>query len=124
MTFKSEQVEKELYGTSVFLIQMAEDMDFFSREISGLEICVTRVLEPIVGDSGVHEDGRAFDVRDEHNGKRLYTDEQVLQICSYMNAMYKRNDGKLTCISHKFKGGPLHFHVQIAALTNTYSSAA
>lgn len=124
MKFKSELVEHEFKNTSKLLQYMAQDMDEFVQREVGQEIIITRVLESIVGDSGVHEANRAFDVRDEFDGGRLYSEEQVKKIVQFMNESYPRNDGKPTCINHSFGGGPHHFHVQIALLTKTYEIGA
>lgn len=121
MKFKTPEVEKEYDLVSVFLQEMAEKLDAFSRINFNQEIIITRVREKIEGSSGVHEDGRAFDVRNEYDeGKYLYTDEEMKKMVSYMNQIYPRNDGKTTCIHHSFQGGPWHLHVQLASLTKTY----
>lgn len=103
---------------------MGEDMDKFCIGLCGQELIITRVKENITDSSGVHEDNRAFDARNEFDGGRLYNEEQTKKIVDYMNDKYKRYDGKPTCISHSFNGGPVHFHVQIAALTKTYEIGA
>lgn len=121
MKFKKPELQHELQSCSIFLWDMAEKFDQFSKMVAGQEAIITRVKEFVAGSSGVHEDGRAFDVRDEFEGGRLYTDEQVKQIIQYMNEYYPRNDGKPTCLSHSFNGGPIHFHVQLALTTGTYA---
>ena len=120
MKFKSNEVKNEFFKTSIFLQQMGVVMDRFSQEMFGKEITITRVKEPIDGDSGVHGDNRAFDVRDEYEGQRTYSLDEVEQILDFMNTKYRRNDAKPTCINHSFHGGPHHFHVQISAYTKTY----
>lgn len=120
MKFKTPEIEAEFKQTSVFLREMAERLDTCSWGYAQCEIIITRIKEPICGSSGVHEDNRAFDARDEFDGGRLYTDEQVHLIVSHMNLVYPRNDQKTTCIHHSFNGGPLHFHVQLARETKTY----
>ncbi len=120
MKFKSPQVETELRSVTTLLQDMAEQCDTFSQMIAKKEITVTRVLEFIPNDSGVHEARRAFDVRDEFEGVRTYTDEEAQMIVDHMNLAYPRNDGKPTALHHSFEGGPLHIHVQIAASTLAY----
>lgn len=121
MKFKDPKLIDELHTCSIFLMDMADKFDSFSKMVAGQEAIITRVKERIEGSSGVHEDSRAFDVRDEFEGGRLYTDEQVKRITTYMNDAFPRNDGKPTCIHHSFNNGPLHFHVQIALFTKTHS---
>lgn len=120
MKFKSPEVEAEMLKTSLFLREMAQKLDAASLANASQEIIITRVKEHICGDSGVHEDNRAFDVRDEFEGGRLYDDSQVQKIMTYMNDAYPRNDAKTTCIHHSFQGGPFHFHIQLARETKTY----
>ncbi len=99
---------------------MVVNFDSFSQMKTGQEAIITRVLESVCGDSGVHEARRGVDVRDEFEGGRLYTDNQVKMLVEHMNTCYPRNDGKPTCIHHSFAGGPLHFHIQIALSTLAY----
>lgn len=120
MKFKSPKVEAEYENTSVFLRDMAVNLDTWSQIDYGQEIIITRVKEQICGDSGVHEDNRAFDVRDEFEGGRIYNDDQIKVLLARLNSFYPRNDGKPTAIHHSFQGGPLHIHVQLASLTKTY----
>lgn len=120
MKFKSEVVAAEFSGLSLFLQYMAFDLDATAKADFGQEIIITRIKEHICGDSGVHEVNRAFDVRNEFDGGRFYTDEQAKKLCDYMNAKYARNDGKPTMIHHSFNGGPMHLHCQIALDTKTY----
>lgn len=120
MKFKTPALEDEFLGASVFLQHLAEDFDKASKNYFGQEAIVTRIKESICGSSGVHEDYRAIDFRNEFDGGRLYDEEQVKFLVNYMNLLYPRNDEKTTCIHHSFDGGPLHFHVQLARLTKTY----
>ena len=120
MKFKKPEIEAELISAPVFLIMMAEMFDLESKEKFGQEGIVTRILEPVQGESGVHTDHRAIDFRNEFEGGRLYTDEQVKYLVEFMNNQFPRNDGKVTCIHHSFAGGPHHFHIQLATLTKTY----
>jgi len=120
MNFKSPDVEAEYNQVSVLLHLMANDFETASKLFAGQDIMITRVKEHICGDSGVHEAHRAFDVRDEFEGARLFTDAQVKILVDHMNALYPRNDGKPTCIHHSFNGGPFHFHIQLALLTTAY----
>jgi len=114
MKFKKPEMEQELLAASVFLRHMAREFDAASKAIAGQEAIVTRVLEPVKGESGVHSDYRAIDFRSQFDGGFLYTEEQIKKLVDHMNGLYVRNDGKVTCIHHSFNGGPLHFHVQLA----------
>lgn len=120
MKFKSPEVEKEFHQLSVFLQYMAAELDEYSRNLTGIEIVVTRVKEFIPGDSGVHEANRAFDVRNESGNVFTYTDEQAKMLCDFMNQKYPRNDGKPTMINHSFENGPFHLHCQIATMFSVY----
>lgn len=120
MKFKSEEIEKEFEDAPILLKIIAYEFSSISLRQYGQEGIMTRVLESIPGDSGVHEDHRAVDFRDEFVGGRLYTDDEVKSLCEYMNTNFKRNDGKPTMIHHSFNGGPMHFHIQIATLTKAY----
>ena len=120
MKFKAPEIEAEFNQTSIFLKEMAYNLDMFSKLATSQEIIITRIKEHICGDSGVHEANRAFDCRNEFEGGRLYTDVQIKMLCDHMNWLYARNDGKPTMIHHSFQGGPFHLHCQIAALITAY----
>jgi len=121
MKFKKPEMEAELANAPILLLQFAIIFDTESRMHCGQEAIVTRVLETVPGESGVHTDYRAVDFRNEFEGGFLYSEDQVKHLVEYMNNLYPRNDGKVTCIHHSFDGGPLHFHVQLATLTKTYA---
>ena len=91
--------------------------DFCTTSIAwGINPVCTRILEPIEGSSGVHEDYRAADFRQEYIGKRLYSAKQERDMLNFLNKRYPRNDGFKTAICHSFMGGPRHFHLQIPDL--------
>lgn len=86
----------------------------------GLEPVVTRVREPVVGDSGVHEAGRGVDFRDaqvsaDGSINRVYTKEQADHIVQLLNDKHPRTDMKPTAMHHSFQSGPAHFHIQLSA---------
>lgn len=120
MKFKEPKLEAELESVSVVLQQIIEDFAFDSEYVFGIEPVVTRVLDPVEGESGVHGDKRGVDLRDEHSGVCLYTKEQAASLVKWVNDKWKRNDGKVTCLHHSFNGGPLHFHFQIPISTKVY----
>ena len=62
MIFKEEKLQAELHSRHTLLQQMAADFESLSRSF-GIEPVVTRILERIVGSSGVHEDGRGIDFK-------------------------------------------------------------
>lgn len=115
--FKNERAEREYKLMPKRLREVAE----YFEAICGfyyVTAVVTRVREGVCGDSGVHEAGRGIDYRDETtlpDGEkvRLFTGEQVAQICELINARFAREDGKVTILHHSFQGGPGHFHIQI-----------
>lgn len=84
---------------------------------NGVIAFVTRITDPVKDDSGVHEQGRAMDLRNEYiigQSKRwLYPQETVEEIVNAINTKYPRDDGHYTCIHHAFEGGPYHWHIQI-----------
>jgi len=78
---------------------------------------VTRVSDPVQGESGVHPLHRAVDFRnqkfDGKNNVWLYSQETVDEIVKAINEQYPRKDGKPTCLHHSFQGGAFHFHLQV-----------
>lgn len=117
--FKSNKVKDEFYEAPLLLQYISED--FIRKSIQfGIEPVVTRVLEKVVGSSGVHESYRAVDFRDEFMGKRLYEAHHVEELLNYINSKWYRNDGKPTLVHHSFNGNPYHFHLQMALNTMTY----
>jgi len=112
MIFKSPNMEKQLYNTPKELKRIAYDFEWLSK-VFGVECVVTRVTDPVEGESGVHPDGRAVDFRDECGGNYLYSKEDREFIVSFLNIKYARKDGKKCVIWHSFNGAPHHFHIQI-----------
>lgn len=123
MRFKSDREFGEFEKAPELLKRICKEFDDFSTEL-GVNAVVTRVREAVEGSSGVHEVGRAVDFRDEYDkGKFLYVHEQREKIVSLLNLRYARRDGKPTCLWHSFKGGPHHFHIQIAAEESVYEGS-
>lgn len=120
ITFKDPKVQAEFLKSPVLLRIIARDFALWSLE-KGIIPVMTRVLEKIDGSSGVHEDGRACDFRDEHDGIRLYTDSQITEVVQYLNQKYVRNDDKPTALWHSFCGGPHHIHLQVHLLVKVYT---
>lgn len=121
MLFKHDHIEKELEGACPALQAIARTFEELSMKL-GIEPVITRILDPVTGESGVHQDYRAIDFRNEMGvgGPRLYTDEQAELLVKQMNLRFPRKDGLKTCIHHAFinhqgRGGraPYHFHTQI-----------
>lgn len=122
MLFKSRHMRKQLDNEAHPLLKkMAEDFMLMSYEM-GIEPVVTRVTDPVAGDSGVHGAGRGIDFRSEFpHGVFNYDEYQVKKIVDSLNEKYPRFDGKKTCIHHSFKEGhPFHFHIQVASRANVY----
>jgi hypothetical protein len=122
MLYKTPREEQELEQACPALQLVAGYFEALSQRF-GIEPVITRILEPIKGESGVHQDYRAVDFRNEMGvgGPRLYTDEQAKVLVDEMNKRFPRKDNKLVCIHHSFvnnkdpnsKPAPFHFHVQI-----------
>ena len=119
MRFKDPSLVAELAQTPVEMQVIAEFFDQESLRQCGFDALVTRVLENICGDSGVHEAKRGVDFRDEYDGGFTYTDVQAAALAAAVNARFPRNDDKLTCIFHSFEGGPRHAHLQVRAAGGT-----
>jgi len=120
MKFKVPRLEKEYNNAPLLLRLICNDIDSYTKERYNKELVVTRVLEPVTGESGVHQDYRAIDFRNEYCGKKMFKDFESEEIVSRFNDKYRRNDGYNTVIHHSFEGGPWHFHVQIARDTKAY----
>lgn len=119
MIFKHDSLRDEYHSLPTALQLICGDFETLSR-FFGIEPIVTRVREEIAGSSGVHEAGRAVDFRDEFSGVVTYREDVRNAIVEAMNAKYSRHDGKPTCYSHSFQGGPRHFHVQLASELGAY----
>lgn len=119
MKFKTPQEEKEFEKVSVILQLILGDLDFLAHSLSK-EITVTRILASVAGESGVHLDKRAIDVRDEHEGSRTFSPSEISFLLQAINLKWKRNDGFETMIHHQFQGGPWHLHIQIPSSTKVY----
>ncbi len=113
MLFKSPNLKEQLEAASPTLQKICAKFDELSQSNCGIECEITRVTDPVAGESGVHLDGRAADIRDQHEDHVLYTSEQALFMVNNINMLFPRDDGKMTCIHHSFGGGPLHFHLQV-----------
>lgn len=109
MKFKQPHLKEEFDTRPEMLKQMAYFFERCSMEW-GIEPVVTRVLERISGSSGVHEAGRAIDLR-----STIYTQEQIVKLLDLVNRMFVRKDGKRVLIYHSFNGGAYHFHLQSSA---------
>lgn len=120
MQFKDNQALNEFARAPAALKLLMNSFSDFSLS-EGIQPLVTRILAPVEGESGVHQDYRAADFRDEFGGGRLYSQDQVARILSSMNSIFPRTDGKLVLIHHSFVNhedpgsvpSPAHFHLQI-----------
>lgn len=121
MKFKKAYMKAQLEGSHTFLQMIAKDFEYLSYTIAGVEPTVTRVTDPVLGESGVHPDGRGVDFRYEHpSGVFHYSKDDAEKICAIINRKYARNDGKKTIILHRFKKGPTHFHAQVSLNQSIY----
>lgn len=120
MEFKSPEMQVQLVKSSIVLQLLVYDAESFITTHFKKQAIVTRVWDSFPGESGVHPDKRAIDLRDEHEGERLFTDLEINSIINYLNGKWQRNDGKPTALHHSFQGGPLHLHLQIPISTKAY----
>ena len=123
MRFKTEREKIEFQNAPPLLRKICLEFAEIAKEM-GIEPVVTRVRQPVEGSSGVHEAGRAVDIRDEYaKGEFLFVHEQRERIVNLLNLRYSRKDKKPTCLWHSFKGAPHHFHIQIAAEESMYEGS-
>lgn len=120
MIFKLPHMKAQYDELPQILKDICEEFDSLSNSF-GIEPVVTRVSDPVEGESGVHPLKRAVDFRDQHDGRFLYTTEQRDIFLERIESIYKRNDGKPTIVYHSFNGAPFHFHVQIAFGLHVYA---
>lgn len=119
MKYKTPTCLFQLVASPMKLREVVKYFEELSKEME-IEPTISRVWDPVSGDSGVHEAHRAVDIRDEiklssTHSQLTYTNAQVDKIVKAINEKYPRHDGKVVCMHHSFKGGPLHFHIQIPA---------
>lgn len=117
LQFKTDQVEKDFNNSPILLQIVTRDFCCLSKDYFQIEPVITRVLGKVEGDSGVHAEYRAVDIRDEFMGKRTYKKSQVQGLLGMINGKYGRIDGFETMMHHSFKGGEWHFHIQTTAET-------
>jgi len=110
--FKRKHLEKEFKLLPRKLQDIFLDFADYSKSEFGIIPTITRITEHVEGSSGVHEAGRALDVRNEFMGKKKYSPHKVKKVLEYINEKYPRDDDYKVLVHHKFKGGPAHFHFQ------------
>ena len=121
MKFKLPKLKKQWGQIPCFLQLIVEDFDSVAKGM-GHEITVTRILDRIEGATEVHPEHRAVDVRDVYLGEPTFTPDQRDYLLNYINTKYPRYDGYKTVMWHEFKGGPSHFHIQVAPTMVVYIS--
>lgn len=116
MKFKLPHMKAQYEVLPAKLLEVCEYFNQLSLK-EGIEPTVTRVSDPVDGESGVHLLHRAVDFRNEYFDGRvkrwLYPIEVVDHITNMINTKFPRNDRKLVAIHHSFKHGPFHWHLQI-----------
>ncbi len=120
MNFKLPKHRDQFNNAPLLLKHILYSADEYCKQHFHKELTVTRVNDPVDGESGVHPDYRGVDCRDEFLGHPMFTMEESMQLVNYINDRFKRNDGYKTCIHHSFDNGPKHFHFQISVYTKTY----
>lgn len=117
MKFKQTHLEDQYNLLPNKLRDICEYFSYISINQHGVMPVVTRILDKVAGESGVHQAYRAVDFRNQYfvgNSPRfLYPMEVVEIIVDDINTKYPREDGKSVCMHHSFQGGPFHFHLQI-----------
>lgn len=119
MNFKEPRLSEQFDKMPDLLKEISYEFAFMSYAM-GIAPIVTRITDPVEGESGVHLANRAIDFRDEHKGVSLYDKSDVMFLLQYFNGKYARNDNFHTLIWHAFNGMPKHFHIQIAATKAQY----
>lgn len=115
MNFKTKSAEAQYGKLPKILRKICEEFDAKSKEM-GIHPVITRVADSVPGESGVHRQYRAVDIRDQFNTESfVYTEEQRNSLIEFINTKYARKDKYLTCYYHSFNGAPFHFHIQIPA---------
>ena len=122
MKYKNKLAEDQFKVSPLKLQEIALYFELISQTKANVEPVITRIKEPVAGDSGVHEAGRAVDFRyqvtytsstNEKISKTLYERQVADDLVNEINLKYPRHDSKPTMMLHSFGNGPLHFHLQI-----------
>lgn len=116
MKFKSATIMQQYEILPEKLKEICDEFDKLAKD-NGITAIVTRVSDPVEGESGVHLDHRAVDFRNQYNNGTslvcLFPMELVEEIVETINTLYVRQDKYKTIIHHSFNGGMYHFHLQI-----------
>lgn len=106
--YKHDYLEHELNKVHPELKNVLRAFQSISLDFEKVPVITSIFRE----DSGVHKAGRAIDIRDQHGGSFVYTEEERLALVNYINAVYTRSDNKKTCLWHD-AGTGFHFHLQV-----------
>ena len=99
MRWNEPTLEAHFTEIPAILQQMAKEFDGFSRAY-GVEAVV------------IHVDRWEVSFRDAHGGARLYSPEQVKELCELVNTLYARKDGKPTLTHASSVGGDSEFRLR------------
>jgi len=113
LTYKYPGVELEFHNAPALLQHVVLTFVQLSVEMYGINPIMTRVLDPISGESGVHNQYRGADIRNQYMKTFMYTKEQSSTLVNLINQKFKRIDGFKTVLMHSFKSNPAHYHFQI-----------
>lgn len=115
---KTENIRAEFEALPKILQDIFLDLGTFSYVRYGIPLTITRIFEKVdIVETGVHEAGRAIDIRDVVKNERgeiilrTFTPGQVDEMLKYINEKYRRTDG-LKCLIHHDGTAP-HFHLQM-----------
>lgn len=112
MKFKHPHIQDQFVKTDPILQLLANDFVMLSRMLD-IEPVVTRVSDPVAGESGVHTAMRAIDFRDQNSGEFLYSQSERQVIMDFLNTKYERSDRFKAVMWHSFRGGMNHWHLQV-----------
>jgi len=121
MIFKDPRFKAQFEGCPKALQNIATYLDARMLIECGRPLVITRVTDPVAGESGVHPDGRAFDGRIETGDGFYIPLGKAYALRDEINARWVRDDEFQCCLIHSFNGGMIHFHCQIPSEWFDYS---
>lgn len=114
MKFKKLHMAEQFNTLPWVVRHVVKTGDEHAQLLFNKEFIVTRVTDKVDGESGVHTDKRAVDVRT----KGHFTAEECQTLVNFLNARFPRKDRFKTCIYHK--GTEWHLHIQAPKEVTSY----